>query len=411
MIRKIYNTLSFSKGYIHFSSIEKIDSNCVEIYSKKANISNAKNFIKNSILEIESKIKIKIRNVNVIVENSKKITSNIILDSTGIEIIDNIVSKKDIDNIFSKVKSKHSKENEKVILIHPFEFEVKDLITKKYSKAPYSKKGSYLKIKSVVTTINKKVFKYVVSLLEKCNLKHKEILFSDYANSLSKLSKNAIWKGSILIDIKDNYVNLTINKLGGTFDSFSIYDFGFEDLIKGIKNYFNCSKAEAVDLIKIHGNLDSQISKIIFSEEIHFRNKSFTNIELNKIINIYLSKLFSIIKNYLKNKKIIKLPIIFSGNSLQINGINKKLQNSFENNEVYLYRPTSFVEKNIENINNLGFIKYDEIKNEILKVKPNEAIITNTKSIEIIYKKKENSKNLFDKILNKIGVVHNARKR
>lgn len=410
MIRKIYNTLSFSKGNIHFSSIEKIDSNYVEIYSKKTNIYNAEKFIKNSISEIESKIDIKVKKVNVIIENSKKIISNIILDYTGIEVIDNIVSKIDIDNIFSKIKSKYSKESKKVILIHPFQFEVKDLITKKYSKAPYSKKGSYLKIKSIVTTIDKEVFKYITTLLEKCNLKHKEILFSDYANSLSKLSKNAIWKGSILIDIQNNYVNLTINKLGGTFDSFSIYNFGFEDLIKGIKNYFNCSKIEAIELIKIHGNLNNQISKIIFSEEIHFKNKSFTNIELNKIINLYLSKLFSIIKSYLKNKKIIELPIIFSGNLFQIDGINKKLQTSFENSNVYLYRPTSFVEKNVENMNNLGLIKYDEIKNEILKIRWNETAITNTKSVETIYNKKENSKKLFDKILNKIGVINNARK-
>ena len=410
MIRKIYNTLSFSKGYIHFSSIEKIDSNYIELYSKKANVLNAEKFIKNSVLEIEEKINIKIKKVNVIFENSKKITSNIILDNTGINIIDNIVAKKDIENIFSKIKSKYSKENEKVILIHPFEFEVKDLITKKYSKAPYSKKGNYLKIKSIVTTINKKIFKYITTLLKKCNLEHKEILFSDYANSLSKLSKNAIWKGSILIDIQSNYVNLTINKFGGTFDSFTIYDFGFEDLVRGIKNYFNCSQKDAINLIKVYGNLNMHNHKIIFSEEIHFKNKSFTNIELNKIINLYLSKLFGLIKGYLKNKRIIKLPIIFSKNSLQISGIKKKLQDSFENNDVYLYRPTSFIEKNNQNMNNLGLIKYDEIKDEILKIKWNETVFTNTKSVEIIYNKKQNSKSLFDKILNKIGVIHNARK-
>ncbi len=404
MNRKIFNTISFSKGLIHFSSIEKINSNKIEIFNKKNDIKNAKNFLLSSVKEIEKNLNIKIKNVSIVLEPSKKVNSKIKLDYSGIKIIDNIVSKKDLDNLLKIVEKKFNNKKEKVILIHPFEFEVKDLITKKYSKAPYFKKGNELKIKSIITTINIKVYEYIDFLIKSCNLKINQILISDYAISLSKLSNNAIWNGSILIDIQKNNVNLTINKFNGTFSSLTINDFGFNNLIIGIKKYFNCSYNQSINLLKIYGNLNEKNKKIIFSENIDLKNKTFTNYDLNKIIEIYFQKLNFLIKKYLSQKNILKLPIIFAGKLFENPWKINKLKKTFETKEIFLYKPTTFIEKNEENMNNIGLIKFFEIRQKLLEIKIDEIVNTNTKSIETIFNKKKNRNTIFDKILSKIGI-------
>jgi hypothetical protein len=55
-------------------------------------------------------------------------------------------------------------------------------------------------------------------------------------------------------------------------------------------------------------------------------------------------------------------------------------------------------------MNNIGLIKFFEIRQKLLEIKIDEIVNTNTKSIETIFNKKKNRNTIFDKILSKIGI-------
>ncbi len=401
MKRNIATTIQFTKKNIFFTVIETISTKQVEIFCSKGEKSDASSFIKEAALEAGAIVGFKISNVSVVVNSAANIEEKIKPYMHTIDIAGNNVSKKDVDNVISLSKINFESKERRVTLVQPVKFEVFDVLWKSYDKAPISKKGSKLKITSVVTTINAKIYDNITTLIESHNLKIDKVLLSQQAISQTNLSSSALVEGAVLIHVDEEQTFITINKNLSTIASMSIYDFGYKQLVTGIAKVFGIQKTEARDLITIHGSLTDEINRVITSRKLESEDKVYRTNDLNRIIDSFVSKLMLVTKQYLNQKNVSKLPIVISGQIEQLKGMQEYAETVLESSSISIYNPISFIEISIENKEAIGLTMFNRRIDEINGRQLNTIVETNPNLVSSL--KKEKNINLFNKIIEKIG--------
>lgn len=268
MQRNIITTISFSTGKVAISVLEKLPTNTVEIFNAESAVSKVNTFLETSLSHVEKIIGGKVNKATFVIEPSLHTGNEVSLDRTSISIVGENVAKIDIENLITLVKNKHNDENRRTILVQPLKFDVLDIMTKSYSRAPIHKPGNTLTVTSSVTTVNRKTYEYILQAAKAIGVEVSQILLSSQTNTFAHLSQNALAEGVVHINVNDNQVNLTINKNNSIVASMSLYDYGYKFLIKGVMSEFNCSKETARDLVAAHGSVKADSNRIIYSNQI-----------------------------------------------------------------------------------------------------------------------------------------------
>ena len=402
MKRNIFTTITFSAGKVSISVLERLSTNTIEIFNDSSSISKINTFIETSLSHIEKLIGGTVSKATFIVEPSKVVDQKINLRQESIRILGDTVNKKDIDNLIELVTKKYNNETERVILTQPLKFDVIGVMTKSYSAAPIHKKGDELKMTSAITTISRKTYEFIHQAAKAVNIEVSQILLSNQTVSQAHLSKNALANGSILININNNQVNLTVNKNNSTVASMSIYDYGFKHLIKGIMTEFTCSEKSARDLLDAHSSIRNKDIRVIYSNQIGTDDWSYTNLQLGNIIKKYLNKLVVILNKFIDQRKIEKLPIIFSGKLHAVRGIKDYLREKMNTENISVYSPLTFIEMNDDNTNGIGVINFIKVMDSVLGKHYDTIVNTNPSSLKSLRRHNE-QKGWLAKIKNKIG--------
>ena len=258
-----------------------------------------------------------------------------------------------------------------------------------------------MKITSVVTTISAGVFKFITKVINSNGLEIKEILLSQQAISQSNLSESALIDGSVLIHVEEDQTYITINKNLSTIASMSIYDFGYEQLITGIQKIFGIQKDEARDLVTLYGSLKEDTNRVIVSKKVDHIEKTYTTVDLNRIIKAFMTKLLSVAKQFLAQKNVSSLPVIISGGVEQLDGVLEFSNSHLDSTSVSVYNPISFIEINLENKEAIGATLFNKRIDEINGRQLNTIVETNPNLISSL--KKKHNISLLNKIIEKIG--------
>lgn len=405
MKRNIVTTITFSTGAVNLTVLEKLSTNVVEIFNASGELKYVNHFLSTSLKEAEKLVGAKLSTVGVVIEPSKQIDAKIDLTQENIKISGDSVSQKDIDNIIELTKKRFDVYKErKVILVQPLKYDVHDLITKSYSGAPIDKRGHALTVSSAVTTISLEAYDYITQVTASLSLDVSQILLSPQSISQNHLSESALVSGAVLIHVSENQSFVTINKNRATVASMSIYDYGFKNLVNGIAHKFNCSNAEARDLLVAHGSFDES-NRVIYTHQIGLKEQIFTSADLSVIMKSFMNSLLMVIKKYLQQKNISNLPIVISGKIWKLDNIEKYVKDYMQETYVSIYNPMSFVETNDKNMNALGLIKFMNTMDEIMGRVYNTIVETNPGSIALLKAQNQN-KGIIAKLLAKIGGYH-----
>ena len=400
MKRNIITTIFFSSGQVTINVLERLQNNVIEIFNDVSSIKRVNSFIESSLSHIEKLIGGNISKATFVIEPSIKVGQKISLRKDSISINGATVAKIDIDNLINLVKQDFDKNERKTILVQPLKFDVQDVMTKSYSRAPIHKRGSKLTMTSSVTTISEEAFEYINQVAKAADIEIAEILLSNQTTTFAHLSKNVLAEGSILFNISMNQVNITVNRNNAIVASMTFYDYGYKSLIKGIMTQLSCSKDIARNLVAAHGSFTNNINRVIHSERIGTDSKSYTNVDLMKIINYYLYKLTATIKKYIEQMNIGNLPIFFSGELAKFEGIEQKMSSLFEK-QVSAFKGLTYVERNWNNVHTIGTINFIDIMNLVLGKKYDTIVNTNPNAIPNI--KSKSNKGWFAKMKDKIG--------
>ena len=405
MERNIITTISFHPGVVAISVLEKLSTNVVEIFNDSADISKVNTFIEISLSHVEKLIGGKVSKATFVVDPSNTVEQNISLQRDAIQIVGETVSKLDIENLIQLITDKNSNNSRRTILVQPLKFEVKDIMTKSYSSAPIHKPGNILTITTSVTTISKQAYEFVQQTAKAVGIEVAQILLSNQTVAFANLSKNALTDGTVLIDINDNQVNITVNKNNSIVASMSLYDYGFKYLIKGIMLEFNCSEESARDLVAAHASVRTVNKRVIYSKQIGSDDWSFTNFDLENIIKKYLLKLVAIVKKYITQKNVDRLPIVISGKLNKVNGLTNFLIEKMQAESIIVHNPISFIGMNEFNTNSLGVIEFIEIIDNVLGRQYDTIVHTNPNTLKSL-RSTHQPKGWITRFKNKIGGKH-----
>jgi len=388
MKRNIVSTIKFGSGRVTFTAIEILASTNVEIFNAVSPIGKVSTFLEKSIKDIETKIGGKFTDVSIVIEPTAETAAKIDYIKKELSLAGASVSKKDIDNAIELTHKKFESDDRKVILVQPVRFDVFDVMTKSYSKAPIGKKGSKLSTTSMVTTISQATYDYVTQVVKSKGLNINQILLSTQAISQNNLSESALASGSILIHIGKNQSFVTINKNLSTIKSISFYDYGYKNLIAGVSKIFNCSKEEARNLIAIHGTLDqTKNNRVIYIDQSSLKQKVVYRSQLNEIIETFISKLFMSAKQFAAQNKVGQLPIVLSGKISKIDSLEKYTKTKFESNNISVYTPITFIEVNNRNTEALGVVNFIGRIDEVFGRQLNTIVETNPNTVSSMKKK------------------------
>ena len=406
MKRNIITTLELKEGTITINVLEKLANNNIKIFEASDKFLNAHTFLKESLTKINDILKGKIRDIFIIIEPSKKVAAKTKLVSNKIQVASNNISESDIDYLIISTKEKFKKNGKEVILVHPLQFVVDGVVRKIYNQAPINIKGDYLSSTMAITYINSNTYAYISNLAKLHNLNISQVFITNQTISNNCLSNNAIQKGAVLINFGIKHIFISINKNGGTIADFNLYNSGVSQLIREIKNCFNCSYEQANNLFLIYGSLQTQSEEaIIFTCQEGIKEIRYSNKELYRLIENYFLRLIGVIKKYISQKNIDSLPVVIAGEVTKINGILEWSKNILSDH-VSIYNPIDFLEINSNNENVLGLLKINETLNEVLSKNLTTIVKTNPNSFEYLSQKSKKSKNIFNWLIDKLGGKH-----
>lgn len=399
MHRNIVTTITFSYGRVEMSVLEKLPNNTVEIFYNSTDINRASTFIPSSISHVEKLIGGRVKDATFVIEPSNKVGASIELSKETIKVVGDSITKQDVTNLLEIVKANNESESRRTILVQPLKFEVSDVMTKSYTQAPINKVGDKLSVVSAITTISKETYDYLYTVAKNADLKISEILLSNQTKSHSMLSRNVIHTGASHIHIGNNQAEVTISKNNAVVATLSMYEFGFKHLLRGIANEFNCTIEEAKELVDAHANIENNITRVIYSNQIGTENISYTNIDLAKIIKVYLNKLLVNAKQFLVQRGVTQLPLVFTGRLGKLDGMPQFIKEITGMEHISVYQPLSFIEMEGKNHNGLGVINFKEVMNNIMGVSYDTIVQTNPNTLKI----KQERKSFIGKLMNKIG--------
>jgi len=394
MKRSIMASIEFSRRYIAICVLEVLKGNIIEIHNASDSVKNSRQFLKENIAKIENKINGKLQKLSIVIDPSHQFNANINVVKESVMLVNRIVSIQDIKNLIAKADVKYKTKNDDIIFVHPLQYEIEDVLSKKYFNAPLGKNGNSLSALLSITKISKEIVDYVTQTVNEVNINIDRILLKPQVMSQNNVSANALLKGSVNIHIDQDYTYLTINKYGATVSMKILENFGHNNLVKGISQFIGFDESEVKKAISIFTSQQKTIGNI----------NSETNEKVKKIIIKFMDKLVAKAKVHITEKNVTHLPIIISG---QVNFVDDfcKIAKLHFNGPVTKYEPMTYVEFNYKNRPTNGLSNLNATFSKVIGENILSIIETNpNKFSSLSYNIKKEG--ILTKMLKKIGVYY-----
>ena len=404
MKRNIIVSVKFEDKTMIVNAVEKLDKQIVEIYStQSAQLKDSDKliFVKESLKHIEKLIAGKIKEVTVIIDDIKSFNSKITISKSRVNLPSGKVSREKISTLINQVESEFSDEGQQLISTVPLKFEVHsgDEI-KTYISAPIDKEGLALECSAVVTSISTKGYEYLQTFFKSAKVTITQILLNTQTQTQSQLSPAFLQNGSVYIDFSKSKTSVAINKFGNIVAKINI-GYNYNHLVKAVMNKFNCNRKEAEDLILVNGSLLNVEDSIIFNKHSGLKHESFKASDLNGLIKLFLSRVAQKINEYIDSRMVGKLFMIVNGNIAQIEGFEEFMTEELQN-KVFIYEPSTFVEKNQFNLNTIGAINWYNMLENKIGIRKESVVDTSPNTISTIQQQSK-KKTLFAWFANKLG--------
>ena len=394
MKRNIITTIRFEIGQVNVTVLEKLSTNTVELFNVSSGTERTHAFLARVFNEINAVIGGKVVDVTVVIDPVVKTNAQVKIHQEEIQLAGNEVTQLDIQNVLKLTKRRFETVNQKVILVQPIKFDVFDIMTKSYDRAPIHKKGDKLTVTSSVTTISIETYDFINQAVKSHGLNVSQILLKPQTITQNNMSEHILKTGAVMIHVGSNQSYITINKNLSTLSLLSIYDYGYNKLVKGVRKVLGTSEEEAKNLLIVYGTLDkAKINCVIFTRQEGINERIFYTKDLRKILESFYSKLFSVANKFITQKGVERLPIVISGKTDQTDGLEEFSKEYFSSEHISKYNPISYIELNEGNTEALGMKKFMARMDKQMGVKYNTIVETNPHSVaSLLTQRKTNKK-------------------
>lgn len=296
------------------------------------NFANLTEIIKSltEIVDVDSKIRINLSDAIVLlppigfnVYQSNKTTN--VVSST------NIIQPVDIINCVSMVQKEEIKDGDRIVDIVPDYYILSDNRTS--ILPPVGETTPFLSIQAKVQTLPEGLINTYEQPFVSAGMRIRNFVCEPYAIASLVKSKKGLPPSYLLVDIEDGLTSLTLVSNGSPIKS-TYFEYGYNDLVEQIVNYFNVDYPEAENLINLYGINDRDLN---FDPIIaNVNDKKFTPNDLNEAINLFCKKYFLSMNasyNALVNGFYIgvkEAPVVFCGRLIDVNGFEKLLSDNFK---------------------------------------------------------------------------------
>lgn len=296
------------------------------------NFANLTEIIKSltEIVDVDSKIRINLSDAIVLlppigfnVYQSNKTTN--VVSST------NIIQPVDIINCVSMVQKEEIKDGDRIVDIVPDYYILSDNRTS--ILPPVGETTPFLSIQAKVQTLPEGLINTYEQPFVSAGMRIRNFVCEPYAIASLVKSKKGLPPSYLLVDIEDGLTSLTLVSNGSPIKS-TYFEYGYNDLVEQIVNYFNVDYPEAENLINLYGINDRDLN---FDPIIaNVNDKKFTPDDLNEAINLFCKKYFLSMNasyNALVNGFFIgvkEAPVVFCGRLIDVNGFEKLLSDNFK---------------------------------------------------------------------------------
>lgn len=369
MKRKIYIVIKFSSNSISLVALEKKEQDLIEFYSKIEHTSNKevmKNFIINTIQDIETAIKGKITKVFVQIDDDPLLNLQIHLNGIKKTILNENkeITKNDIKTALLSIKENYIFDVEATIFAQPISYMVSYEGKKiNYLTPPINKKADEVEISCSTITINNKIHKSLIKFLEEVNIQVLDILITSNVLPYLMASSEQTQNGLINININRNNSTLTIVK-NNALIKYNLFNIGLNDLINSIQQKFDLGREFIHKILKLYqikngisGNINS---KIISTSNITYK-------DLQELMKEFTTKLFEKVKITIDEKELKTFPIYISGKIIT-DFIEKNAKKILNSSNIFLYKNklNNFVSLSNLGLEARGAVKYiDQLDNSI----------------------------------------------
>ena len=366
-----------------FQVIDHISIPCIGITNNQiSDIDSIYNLISKNILKLEQKLNLVFKDVILVLD----IFNYSLLNCSGFKKLNGSqLVKENITYIINSIKSKIDELEEQKKILHIFNS--KFILDKnQIENLPIGLFGNFYSHELTFFLIDKKDYKNLQMLIERCNLRLKKIISKKYLEGISLINENCS---------KDTFFKINMNEKNcqifffenSTLRFCQDFEFGSDLIINDISKII-AFKSETTNKILLNSNF-TRINNSDFIEKEYFENKNFRKIKKKLIFDIASARIQEISE-----------VVIFKN----INTIN------FLKDSIPIFLNINF-EKNITSLNDafkLYFSQGDKYKiNFIDKISVDKLITNagnlvqygwNNEALPIIKEKKSLISRIFDKI-------------
>ncbi len=366
-----------------FQVIDHISIPCIGITNNQiSDIDSIYNLISKNILKLEQKLNLVFKDVILVLD----IFNYSLLNCSGFKKLNGSqLVKENITYIINSIKSKIDELEEQKKILHIFNS--KFILDKnQIENLPIGLFGNFYSHELTFFLIDKKDYKNLQMLIERCNLRLKKIISKKYLEGISLINENCS---------KDTFFKINMNEKNcqifffenSTLRFCQDFEFGSDLIINDISKII-AFKSETTNKILLNSNF-TRINNSDFIEKEYFENKNFRKIKKKLIFDIASARIQEISE-----------VVIFKN----INTIN------FLKDSVPIFLNINF-EKNITSLNDafkLYFSQGDKYKINFIDKISVDKLITNAgnlvqygwknEALPIIKEKKSLISRIFDKI-------------
>lgn len=239
----------------------------------------------------------------------------------------NVVSSKDIELLKRACTRYKIPENEMVVAVHPIKYLLDDNSTNK--EEPIGMKGYNVSLDAFVVTLPTGIARGYVDALQDMGIEVIDAVISPLANASLLLRNQEFKTGAVIIDIGGKHTNVSLF-YDGLFCANRSGQLGGDFITTEISKQFDLDKRTSEHIKTMYGSaLVSNSSSVpVFTHPD--TNKSILEKELVNSIESSLDKEIKEIIKYIDyiNVKGSDIPVIISGGTANLEGIDEKIEKS-----------------------------------------------------------------------------------
>jgi len=275
-------------------SRNKIETFCIEKKKacglEKGKITDLNLFtksIKDCVNSLQKKTNTKIRKFYVNILNKdiklKEVKGCILLKDTG----DKVINEQDVDKLIQTTCYLNLNKEERLLHRITRRFILDDEVI---LKDPLNLYGHKLEVELSLITSSLSDIENVRKTIHNAGFSVEDFLFSGWSKSLVVAPEDR--EKFILIDIRRDLSQMLFFQ-NGSLKDLKIFDFGFEDLIRGLTDSLNLSFSITEELIQTYGSLEKRDNERIFIKTDH----SYKPIKKEEVSSILCSSVNSILNS------------------------------------------------------------------------------------------------------------------